>query len=141
LWLAAGFAQPREIGLHLGIGFEGRQGGIEDCGCPGVIGAFDAVVHPLAFAACVDDAGVAEVGEVPGYLGLALLEDFDEVADADFAAVHEIEQAEAGWVGESGEEANQVERFRGAAHFSNIRLDGYVERRYIRFSKYEGGPI
>jgi len=56
-------------------------------------------VHPLALAAWGDDTGVAEVGEVSGYLGLALPEDFDKVADAHLAAIHEIEEAKAGGVG------------------------------------------
>jgi len=55
---------------------------------------------------------------MPGYLGLALLEDLDEVADADLAAVHEIEQAEAGVVGQRREETNQVEGCRGVAHIA-----------------------
>ena len=62
-------------------------------------------MHPLPFAARTDDTGVAEIGEVAGYFGLALLEHFDEVADTDLAAVHKVEKAKARAVGESGEEA------------------------------------
>jgi hypothetical protein len=72
---------------------------------------------------------------VSRYFGLALLQNFDEVADADFAAVHEIEQTKAGRVGEGGEEANQVDRFPRAAHFSNIRLDGYVNKIIYSFKQ------
>lgn len=43
-----------------------------------------------------------------GYLGLALLQNLHEIADTDFAAIHEIEQAQTGGVGKSGKEANQV---------------------------------
>lgn len=126
LGLAAGLSQPCQIGLHLVVGFEGLQSRVQDGGCSGVIRVFDAVVHPFAFAACVDDAGVAKIGEVSRYLRLALLQNFDKVADAHFAAVHEVEQTKAGRVGEGGEEANQIRRFGGTAHFFNIRLDGYV---------------
>jgi hypothetical protein len=61
LGLAAGFSQPCQIGLHLVVGFERLQGGIQDGGRSRVIGSLDAVVHPLAFAACVDDSGVAKI--------------------------------------------------------------------------------
>jgi hypothetical protein len=118
LGLAAGFSQPCQIGLHLMVGFEGLQSGVQDGGCSGVIGTPDAVVHPFAFSACVDDAGVAKIGEVSRYFGLALFENFYEVADAHFAAIHQIEQTKAGRVGEGGEEANQIRRFGGAAHIS-----------------------
>lgn len=73
----------------------------------------DAVVHPLAFAACADDAGAAQVGEVAGNLGLALVENLNEVTDADFAVAHEIKQAQAGAVAERGEHARHVEGVAG----------------------------
>ena len=58
----------------------------------------DAVVHPFAFAARGDDTGLAQVGEMAGDFWLALSQDLDKVADADLAARHEIEQAQAGGV-------------------------------------------
>ena len=82
---------------------------LEDLCCALVGWRDDAVVHPLAFAACGDDAGIAEVGEVPGDFRLGLIEDFDEVADADFLIAHEIEEAEASLVGECLEEAFELE--------------------------------
>jgi hypothetical protein len=126
LRLAAGFAKPGEVGLHLAVGCEGLERGVEDGGGAMVQGPLNAVVHPLAVAAGADDAGVAQIGQMPRNLGLALLENFNEVADADLAAIHEIEQAEASAVGKRSEEAGQVERFGRARHFYNIRLDRYV---------------
>ena len=83
-------------------------------------------MHPFPVAARVYQAGVAQVGQVARNLGLALPENFNKIADADFAAVHEIEQAETGAVGERSKEAEQVESPGDADHFYNIRLDRYV---------------
>jgi hypothetical protein len=116
LGIAAGFAELCEVGLHLRVGAEGSEGRVQDGGGSGVGEAVDAVVHPLAFAAGFDDAGASQVGEVAGDFGLRLAEDLDEVADADLVAGHEVEQAEAGGVGERGEEAGRVEGFCGASH-------------------------
>ena len=99
-----------------GVGLEGGEGCVEDGEGVGVGGRVDAVVHPFAVAAGGDDAGFAQVGEVAGDLGLGLPEDFDEVADADFAAVHEVEEAQAGGVGERGEEQGEVEGLGAARH-------------------------
>jgi hypothetical protein len=116
LGLTAGVAEAGEIALHLLAGGEGFESGVEDGEGGGVVGGLDAIVHPLAFAASVDDACAAEVGEVAGDLGLGLLEDFDEVADADLAVIHEVEQTEAGGVGEGCEEEDRIEGFGGASH-------------------------
>ena len=69
-------------------------------------------MHPLPFPACGDDPSTAEVGEVPGNLRLALAENLDEVADADLAAVHQVEEAQARAVGQRGEERGEI-RIRG----------------------------
>lgn len=73
-------------------------------------------MHPLSFAARSDDAGPAEVGQVAGDLGLALLEDFDEIANADLSAMHQVEQAKPGGVGQRGEKADEIEGFGLASH-------------------------
>lgn len=106
---AGGAFETGEVALHFEVGLEGAEGSVKD-GSGAVISRMEnAVVHPLALAAGADDAGVAQIGEVAGDLGLALAEDLDELADADFAVVHEVEQAEASAVGEGREEAGQVE--------------------------------
>lgn len=73
-------------------------------------------MHPLPFSARGDDSGPAQVGEVPRDLGLALTEDLDEVADADFAAIHEVEQAQTRAIGEGGEERSQIGKGDGPGH-------------------------
>jgi hypothetical protein len=76
---------------------------------PASVGPLDAVVHPLPFSPRADDTGVTEIGEMTGYLGLALFQYLHEVADADLSAVHQVEQPETRAVGQSGKQAGQVE--------------------------------
>jgi len=123
---AAGFSKLHEVCLHLAIGGESGQGRVEDCGGAAIGGALDAVVNPFPFAPGAYDAGVTQVSEMARNLGLALAEDFDKVADADFAAIHEIEQAQAGGIGKRGEESREVEWLRYTWHDLNIRLDGCI---------------
>ena len=65
-------------------------------------------MHPLALAASSDDTGAAQISEMAGDLGLALAEDFDKVADADLALVHQVQQSQTSGIRESGEELGQV---------------------------------
>jgi hypothetical protein len=106
--LAAGAGEAFAIGLEFGVATDGVEDGGEDGGGDGIARADEAVVHPLPFPAGGDDAGFAEICEVAGDLGLALAEDFDEVADAELATGDEVEQAQAGGIGESGEEGDQT---------------------------------
>ena len=100
---AAGAVEFGQIGLHPLVGAQRSQNSVED-GCGGGIGGrADAVVHPLAFAARGNDAGLAQVGQVARDLGLALAENLDKMADADLAAGHQVQQAQAGGVGQGRE--------------------------------------
>jgi hypothetical protein len=116
LGLATSMAEPGQVGLHLAVLPERLQCRAENGEGAGIVGADDAVVHPFSFAARAHNAGVAQIGEMPGDLGLALLENFNEITDADFAAIHEIEEAQARGFRERGEEAREAERFGGAGH-------------------------
>ena len=73
-------------------------------------------MHPLAFTAGSNDAGLAQRSEVALYFGLALAENLDQIADADLAAYHQVEQAQASEVGQRREETVQADRFGAAAH-------------------------
>ena len=116
----AGSIQTQAVGLHGFLFAEDGEGFAEDfCGA-GMGGDDDAVVHPLPFPPRGDDSGSAEIGEVARDFRLALAEDFDEIADADFPAVHEVEEAEAGAVGQGGEEQGQVRQFARIFHRSRI---------------------
>ena len=77
-------------------------------------------MYPLPFPAGGDDTGLAEVGEVTGDFGLPLLQDFDEVADADLSTFHQVEQTEAGRVGECSEDLDEIDGLGAVSHTSNI---------------------
>jgi len=91
---AAGPVEAGAVGLQGAIGAECGERGLEQSGGFGRGGHLEAIVHPLAFAACADEACAAQVGEVARDLGLALAQHIDEIADADLAVIDEIEQTE-----------------------------------------------
>lgn len=94
----AGAVEARAVGLH---GFFSAQNGQrfpENLRGPRIARKDDSVVHPFAIATGADDASPPEVGQVARNLGLAPAEDFDEVADADLATVHQVEEPETGGV-------------------------------------------
>ena len=90
---AAGLGESKTVGLHGFFFLEPAESLLEDLGRAGVRRHDDAVVHPLAFAPCGNDARAAKVSEVSGDLWLGLIEDLDEVADADLLFTNEIEEA------------------------------------------------
>jgi SAM-dependent methyltransferase len=120
LWLAAGPAEAREVRLHFAIRLERIKGGIEDGSRSRIFRALDSVVHPLSLSPGSHDPSFFEVGEMAGDFGLALAKDFDQIADAHFAACDEIEEAQPGAVGESREEWNQVRGGSAGGHGSII---------------------
>lgn len=66
-------------------------------------------MHPLAVSAGLNDSGMAEIRQMPRYLRLALFEDFNKVADAQFLVPHQVEQAEPRLVSQSLEEALHIQ--------------------------------
>jgi hypothetical protein len=52
--------------------------------------------------------------------GLALAENLHEITDADFAASHQVEQAQACGIGQGGKKAGQGYGFGEAAHTSIV---------------------
>jgi hypothetical protein len=140
LWLAAGAVETREVRLHFAIRLERAKGGIEDGSGRRIFRALDSVVHPLSLSPGSHDSRFSEVGEMAGDFGLALAKDFDQIADAHFAACDEIEEAQPGAVGESREEWNQVRGGSAGGHGSIIYgLTDMSRREYIRFNEYEEG--
>lgn len=57
---------------------------------------------------------------MPRNLGLPLLEDFNEVADADLPSGHQVEEPQPGRVSERREEPRQVEGFGTPGHAAII---------------------
>lgn len=75
---------------------------------------------PKPFATSGDQSAAPQVREMTGDLRLARLQSLDKVADAHFAIAHEIEQPQAGTVGQGAEQRFEIEL--GFCHFGLPRL-------------------
>ena len=74
------------------------------------IGRLDnTVMHPLPIAARRDDAGAAEITEMPRYLRLASAEDSNEEAHANLIIPHEIDEPQPRSIGERLEKPLTIE--------------------------------
>jgi hypothetical protein len=134
----AGFVQPDQIGLHaLVLSQNGECFAKDFCGAGG--GRYnDPIVHPLAFAPGCDNAGAAQIRQVPRDLWLALAENLDEVADTNLSAIHEVQEPQARGVGQGREEEGQIAGFRGMVHvFIIYALTDMSSGEYIRFNEYK----
>jgi len=90
----AGFGQTRPVRLHGCIFLQPRQR-LAQYLCGSCIWRHrDAIVHPLAVAARLNHSGTAQIGQMPGDFGLALLQNLNKIADADLPVSHQVEQAE-----------------------------------------------
>ena len=77
-------------------------------------------MHPFALATGRHESGATQVGEMARYFRLTLREDLNEIANAHFPAVHQVQQPEPGAVGERGKQQGQIEILWGMAHISII---------------------
>src|SRR5579875_2014320 len=92
-------------------------------------------MHPLALAASGNNAGPAQISEMPRNLGLTLPENRYKITDAHFPAVHQMQQPEPGAVGERGKQQRQVVVLRRMTHRTIICALTYVSgSKYIRLS-------
>ena len=107
---AAGSGQTRPVRLHRPLFREPGQGLAQYLSSAQTRRHDDAVVHPPAIAPRLDDSSPAKVGQVPGYFGLALLQNFDKIADANLLISHHVHQAETRIVPEGLKEPLHVER-------------------------------
>ena len=74
---------------------------------------------------------------MPGNLGLRLIQNLNEIADADLLIAHEIQEPQPGIVAERLEEPLHIESFLSRRHDNNyIRIDGCVQWKYIQFGRY-----
>jgi len=64
------------------------------------MGLDDPVVHPLALAPGIHNAGFAQISQMTRNLGLWALENFHEIANANFIIAHEIQQSKSRLVGQ-----------------------------------------
>jgi len=133
-----GFAEPTEVRLHPLVMSKRCQCLAENLDRAGVAGNDNSVVHPLSLAPRGNHTGAPQICQVTRNLGLALPENLDEVANAHFPAIHQVQQPEPGAIGERGKQERQIEGLRGAFHSSMIyALTDVSSESYIRFSVYE----
>lgn len=88
------------VALHLRIVFEFCTEFGEDSGDVCVGGLSQAIVSPFAIAACGDESGAAQIGEVSRDLGLVGSQDFHARADAEFVVAEQVYEPQARWIGE-----------------------------------------
>ncbi len=90
--------EPGGIGLGAGDFGEGEQGGFEDLA--GFLAELfdERIISALAFAAGLDEADAAQMGEVGGDAGLAEVEDFLELGDGKLLLLEQRENAQAGGI-------------------------------------------
>lgn len=87
-------------------------------------------MHPAPLAAGGDDSCVAQVREMPRDFWLADLKDFHKITDANFLVGDEIEQAQAGTVGQGAKQKVERKWFVLPGHGRNyIWLDKYIQPR------------
>ena len=122
-----GLRQARPISLHGSLFAEPRKSLMKDLCGSWVRRHHYPIVHPLPFPASSDNSGTAQVGQMPGYLGLRLTKNLDKIADADFLISHEIQEPQPCIVAESLKEALQAEIPALDLHANNyICIDEYV---------------
>jgi hypothetical protein len=127
LWRATRLVESRELCLHGFFSAQNREHLRKHLRCPRVPRRHDAIVHPFAIASRLHDPSLAKVGKMTRNLGLALPQNFHEIAHAHFAPVHQVEQAQPRWVRQGCEKESQVIGLRGRFHnLDNIRIDTYV---------------
>ena len=101
--------KPSLIGLHGAFFSEPRKRLLKNLCRSYIWGHHYPVVHPFSFSASCYNSGITQVGQMPGYLGLRLIQNLDEIADADFLIPHEIQEPQPRIVAESLKEALHVE--------------------------------
>ncbi len=122
-------AQPSSISLHGAFFFEPCKRLPQDLCRPYISGHDYSIVHPLALAASGHDSGATQVGQVPGYLRLRLVQNLNEITDAELLVSHQIQESEPGIVAETLKKALYVETLFLSLHENNyIRIDECVHQ-------------
>src|SRR5271168_1143787 len=89
------------------------------------------VVHPLALSPGCDDAGLPQIGKMPGDLRLGCTDHFREIADTYFLLGHQVEKPQAGRVTQSAKEL--IERA--------LRLHAFSLAKYICLDECVGPMV
>jgi hypothetical protein len=78
-------AKPRDVFVHFRFLFQMLKCFAQYARCGLILWHHQPVVHPLSFATRGDNSRAAKIGKVPRHFGLADIQNFDNVADADLA--------------------------------------------------------
>jgi hypothetical protein len=92
---------------------------------------------PWTFTAGSYDTGTTQVGKMPGYLGLRLVQNFNKITDANLLVPHQIQEAKSRIVAESLKKRSTLKLLSLA--FMKIIiyvLTNVSSRRYSRFTEY-----
>ena len=89
----ASLGQTHPVRLHRSLLSQPRKRLAQYVSGANIWGYDDAVVHPLAVPSGGNDPRAAKISQMPGYLGLALPQNLDEVADTDLLISHQVKQA------------------------------------------------
>jgi SAM-dependent methyltransferase len=99
-------------------------------------------VHPLAITPSGHNSGVPQIRQVPGNLRLRLIQDLNEIANADFLVSHQVQEPQPGIVSKCLKESLNIESFLSYYHVAIIFALTHVSwQKYIRFSRYMGGAM
>ena len=98
-----------QVSLHRSIFFQPTKSLLKNLSRSDVRWHDDPVVHPLPVSARCNDSGAPQISKVTRDLRLGLIQNLDEVADADFLIAHQVEQPEASIVAKCLKEPLDVE--------------------------------
>ena len=73
-------------------------------------------MNPLSLAPGIDNAGPPQISEMTRDFGLALSEDFNEIADANLPAIHQVQKPQPRAIRERREQEGQIVGFWGTIH-------------------------
>ena len=136
-WTTTCLGKPGTISLHGALFSEPSKSLLKNLCSTYIWRHDDPVVHPLSVPASSYNSGTPQVGQMPGYFGLRLIQNFDEITDADFLISHEIQEPQPRIVAESLKEALHIEALFLDLHENNyICIDECVQRQYSRLTAY-----
>jgi hypothetical protein len=121
---AAGFPDfggPRAVDLQFGHFAEALGEAFQQLSVERRLGGSKGVVAPEARLADHDEVGLTQVGQMPRDAWLRGLQDLDDVADAEFSTLQDVEYPQPSSVGKCSEhQIDAVEHF-GLCRFGHIK--------------------
>src|SRR5690349_19543160 len=86
--------------------------------------ACQAVMHPLALAASERQTSAAEISQMSRDLGLWHIKNFHQVADANLATVHHVQESQARGIAESAKHLFEISAF--SRHGNRFSIAEYI---------------